>query len=462
MLLTVMLLLLPLSLKAKPAETVDHEAATIAQEAYIYLYPMVAMDTTRRVLTNIPAGVKPGLGPANAFHHMRAFPPSDFRDVVKPNFDTLYSSSWLDLRREPIILSVPDTNGRYYLLPLLDMWSDVFAVPGKRTSGTAPGHYAVVPPGWSGKLPEGIERIEAPTPFVWIIGRTQTNGPADYAAVAKVQDGYALTPLSRWGKSPKAVDFKPDPTVDMKIPPSTQADSMPAERFFDYAADLLKVNPPHLTDWSQLARLKRIGLVPGESFDYAAAPEALRAALDQGVADGQRTIRAAARTVAPVVNGWQMLAGNMGVYGSDYLKRAAIAMTALGANQPEDAMYPQVVADADGNPLVGGQRYRISFAKGETPPADAFWSLTLYDASGFPVPNALKRQAIGDRDALKYNADGSLDIYVQPQSPGSELESNWLPSATAGGVELTMRIYGPKTEVRDGRWVPPPVRRIAD
>lgn len=176
------------------AGSTEQEAYGIGIEAYVYLHPLIRMDVSRGVFTNLPVGVKPGVGPKNIFHDMRAFPAAEFREVVRANFDSLYSLGWLDLRTGPMILSVPDTGDRYYLLPMIDMWSDVFAVPGKRTNGTRAASYGIVPRGWSGELPKRMERIEAPTPHVWMLGRTQTNGPSDYEAVHKVQDGYTLTP----------------------------------------------------------------------------------------------------------------------------------------------------------------------------------------------------------------------------------------------------------------------------
>ena len=216
-------------MKAKRAESLaavapisEQDAYDIGVEAYIYFYPLVLMDTTRRQAVNIDAGKVIGRGPMNAFTHVPIFPPADFRDVVRPNFDTLYSIAWLDLTKEPMIVAAADTQGRYYLLPMLDMWTDVFASPGKRTTGTGAVRLAVVPPGWRGDLPHDVQRIDAPTPYVWIIGRTQTNGSKDYEAVHKVQEGYMITPLSQLGKTPQPVKLVIDPAVDMKTAPLIQ------------------------------------------------------------------------------------------------------------------------------------------------------------------------------------------------------------------------------------------------
>ena len=447
----------PGRVNAQPAIS-DQEAHDIGGEAFVYLYPLVTMDVTRRVMTNLPAGVKPGLGPANEFQHMRTYPPADMREVVRPNFDTLYSTAWLDLRKGPLVVSAPEMKGRYYLLPMLDMWSDAFAVPGKRTSGTTAAAFAVVPPGWRGVLPKGVQRIDAPTPLVWIIGRTQTNGPKDYEAVNKLQDGYTIIPLARWGKKPQPVKASIDPTVDMKTPPLDQVNKMPADAYFKYGAELMKTNPPHITDWSIIARLKRIGLEPGK-FDPSALPPSAQAAVKQGAASGLKFMYSKAPTLSRVTNGWQMNTETMGVYGDYYLKRAIVAMVGLGANQALDAIYPLLVADADGKPLTGDNKYVLHFDKDELPPAGAFWSVTMYDEAGFQVANPLNRFAIGDRDALKYNADGSLDLYLQNASPGADKESNWLPSPAKGVLGVTMRIYAPKLPALAGTWNPPAVKR---
>jgi hypothetical protein len=449
-----------LSGSARAAETplTRDEQREVAQEAYVYLYPLVMMDVTRRQATNADAGEAVGRGAMNAFTNIPAFPPADFRDVVRPNFDTLYSSGWLDLTQGPVIVSAPDTAGRYYMLPMLDMWTDVFAAPGKRTTGTSPASFAVTPQGWKGELPAGVERIDAPTPYVWVIGRTQTNGVADYDAVHAVQAGYKIRLLSEWGKEPAARKPVVDPRVDMKTAPLKTVNGMPAAKYFAYAAELMKVNPPHATDQPIVARMRRLGIVAGDGFDFDKADPSVQRALGQGVADGQRLIELKRESLGRVANGWRLSTDTVGVYGNYYLKRAIIAMTGLGANLPEDAIYPFCVADADGKPLDGSHRYVIHFAKGDLPPVDAFWSITLYDPEGFPVANALNRFAIGDRDSLKRNTDGSLDLYLQNASPGKDRESNWLP-APKTAFNLTMRLYGPRAEVIDGRWAPPPVKR---
>ena len=441
------------------ADLTQQEANEIAVEAYIYAYPLITMDVSRRQFTNIEAGKVVGRGPANTFAHIPQFPPANYRDVVRPNFDTLYSSAWLDLTAEPIIVSAPDTQGRYYLLPMLDMWTDVFASPGKRTTGTQAGHFAVVPEGWQGDLPAGVEKIVAPTPHVWVIGRTQTNGPADYDAVHQIQKGFTLTPLSRWGKEPLPVTVKVDPTVDMKTPPMIQVNSMPGPKYFSYAADLMVVNPPHLTDQPIAARMKRLGFEAGKPFDFDKANPIVKQAIEQAPAAGLAAMKAKIPTLAVVRNGWQMNTDTMGVYGTFYMKRAIVSMLGLGANLPEDAIYPLNLGDSDGKPLDGSGKYTITFPKGEAPPVNAFWSVTLYDNDGFQTANSLNRFAIGDRDALKTGADGSITLYIQHDSPGADKESNWLP-APQGPFNLTMRLYSPTSAALTGAWTPVPVVKV--
>lgn len=441
------------------AAITDEEAHAIGVDAYLYFYPLITMDVTRKQSINIEPGKALGKGPMNMFNNLPAYPPADFKGVVRPNFDTLYSSAWLDLTREPMVVSAPDTHGRYYLLPMLDMWTDVFASPGWRTTGAEAGNFLITPPGWTGDVPLRMTRISAPTPYVWIIGRTKTDGPDDYAAVHKIQAGYKITPLSEWGKAPVPPKVAIDPAVDMKTPPKEQVDTMSAAQFFAYAAELLKVIPPHLTDQPIIAQLERIGLEPGKSFDLDKADPGIRAALATAPEDAQRLMIWKFPTLARVVNSWSMNTDTIGVYGNYYLKRAIVAQAGLGANVPEDAIYPLNIGDKSGKPLEGANNYTLHFEKTALPPVNAFWSVTLYDTDGYQVANPLNRFALSSWMPWKYNADGSLDLYFQNESPGTGKETNWLP-APKTPFNLTMRMYAPRSEALTGKWNPPPVTRV--
>ena len=434
------------------------EAHSIGVDAYIYFYPIVTIDITRKQLTNVEhaEGIS---APMNTFANIPAYPTADMKAVVRPNFDTLYSSAWLDLTKEPLVVSVPDTGGRYYLFPMLDMWTDVFASPGWRTTGTKAANFLITPPGWTGSVPNDMHQINAPTPYVWIIGRTKTDGPPDYDAVHKVQAGYKVTPLSQWGKSPEPVTGTVDPSVDVKTPPKVQVDTMPADKYFTYAAELLKLHPPHITDEPMIARLKRIGIESGKSLDFAKLDPAVQKALTSAPKDAQALMKWKVPTLARVVNYWSMNTDTMGVYGNYYLKRAIIAQLGLGANVPEDAIYPQNLGDETGSPLTGSNKYVLHFDKSDLPPAGAFWSITLYDSEGFQVANSLNRFAVSSWMPFKYNADGSLDLYFQNESPSAAKEANWLP-APKGAFNLTMRLYAPKENALTGKWSPPAVTKV--
>jgi len=444
-----------------PPRLTPEETYALARDAYLYAYPIVSIDTTMRQATNVPDAATINMrAPVNQFAHARAYPNADEKDVVRYNFDTLYSLAWLDLSREPIILSVPDSEGRYYLLPMLDMWTDVFSVVGTRTTGAKAGAYAIAAPGWSGALPEGVVKIAAPTPVVWILGRTQTNGPADYANVHKAQDGYRLTPLSLWGK-----DYTPpknsriDASIDGKTPPLVQVNKLDGVAMLTRLANLMSVHPPHPNDYPILFRLRALGIEPGKPFDAAKLDAATVATVNKAARDALEAMPARMRKNGDFVNGWNIGREHMGAYGVAYRFRAIIALGGLGCNLPEDAVYPTSFVDGDGEPLAGANKYVLHFAKGKTPPADAFWSITMYDADGFQIPNPIDRFAIGSHDKLAFNADGSLDILVQADSPGKDKEANWLP-APKGEFQPTMRIYSPRPEVLDGAWAPPPFKKI--
>ena len=447
--------------RAEAPAVTEEEAHAIGVEAYLYLYSLVTMDLTRLQSTNVQ-DVGDFKGPMNVFVNVPAYPTAEMKTVVRPNFDTLYSSAWLDLTKEPMVVSVPDTDGRYYLLPMLDMWTDVFVSPGWRTTGTEAQTFLVTPPGWTGTVPDGVTQLKASTPYVWIIGRIKTDGPADYEAVHKIQAGLKLVPLSQMGNDDwKTAPVKIDPNVDMKTPPKEQVDKMPAGQFFTYAAELLKLHPPHFTDEPMIARMKRIGIEPGKSFDIDAVDPAVKKGLETAPEDGQKLMAWKIPTLARVVNYWSMNTDTMGVYGNYYLKRAIVTQLGLGANVPEDAIYPLNLGDKDGKPLDGTSNYTIHFNKSDIPPVNAFWSITLYDSNGFQVANSLDRFAVSSWMPFKYNDDGSLDLYFQSESPGGDKKPNWLP-APKGPFNLTMRLYAPKSDALTGKWNPPPVTKVSD
>lgn len=438
------------------------EAYDIARDAYVFAYPIVTMDVSMRQSTNVPdAKAIPLRAPINQFAHARTYPHAEDRDVVRYNFDTLYSPAWLDLAPEPVVLSVPDTAGRYYLLPMLDMWTDVFSVVGSRTTGTKAGNFLLTAPDWSGAVPDGMILITAPTATIWILGRTQTNGPADYENVHKVQDGYRLTPLSQWGKAYTPPTGVPtDPAVDNKTSPVVQVNKMDGVALLGRLAQLMAKNPPHPNDYPILFRMRQIGLEPGKAFDAATLDPALVKTINSAAADALKDLEQSGKSGAGIglhVNGWFYQTSTVGTYGTAYKLRGMGTLIGLGVNLPEDAVYPASFVDGDGKPYSGVNRYVLHFDKGQLPPAGAFWSVTLYDRDGFQAANGLNRFALGDRDKLTFNADGSLDIYVQNETPGPDKEANWLP-APKGEFNLAMRLYSPKRAALDGSWTPPPVR----
>jgi hypothetical protein len=427
-------------------------------DAYVYGYPLVTMELTRRVMTNV-AEPKGTHAPMGQFVRMRAYPDASFKDVTAPNADTLYSTAWLDLRAEPYVLSLPDMDGRYFLMPMLSGWTDVFEVPGKRTTGTKAQTYAITGPNWKGTLPEGVKELKTPTDMVWILGRTYCTGtPDDYKACHAVMDQYDLRPLSAVGKPYTPPAGKVDPTVDMKTPVREQVDKLDAVAYFTLLAKLMKDNPPAKDDAPMLEKLAAIGLVPGRDFDASKLPAETAKLVPE---TAQKKILGHFKQGGTDLNGW-IFTTKAGVYGTDYLQRAFITAIGLGANRPQDAVYPTAGVDADGKPFDGANKYVLHFPKGQTPPADAFWSVTMYNAAYFFVDNPLNKYTVSPRDALKFNDDGSLDLLIQRESPGKDKEANWLP-APDGKFVLMMRLYWPREKdpsILDGTWKPPGVKRV--
>jgi hypothetical protein len=432
----------------------------LATDAYIYGYPLVTMEMTRRVITNVtaPVGTR---GPMGQIIKLRKYPDASFRDVTAPNADTLYTMSFFDVGKEPWVLSIPDMNGRYALFPMLDGWTTVFQVPGKRTTGTGAQTYAVTGPGWKGTLPAGVKEFKSPTNIVWLLGRIYCTGtPEDYAEVHKLQDQLQLVPLSSYGKPYTPPAGTVDPSIDMKTAVREQVNRMDAVAYFTLLCKLMRDNPPAAADAPQLAKFARIGIVPGQDFDATK----LKADFVKRVPEvGFDRIMLQFKINKDVneENGWGYIT-KTGVYGTDYLMRALITAIGLGANRPQDAVYPTSLKDGEGRKYSGENKYVMHFPEGQLPPAEGFWSLTMYDASYFFVNNPLNRYSISARQNLKVNPDGSTDLYIQKDSPGADKEANWLP-APSGDFVLMLRLYWPDESdpsIIDGSWKIPPVRKV--
>jgi hypothetical protein len=441
----------------------EQQALDAGVEAVVYGLPIVMMELTKENATNTesPHGMA---APVNQFAHVPGFPPASFKQVVRANVDTLYSSAFLDLSAEPLVLTLPDSHGRYYLFPMFDAWTDVFASPGTRTTGNGAGTFVIAGPGWNGTPPAGAQIFKSPTNLVWILGRIEAHGPADYAAIHAMQDGVKLVPLSAYGAPYVAPKGSIDPSIDAKTPPVDRLKAMSAEAYFTMLAALLKANPAPASDAPMLATLATIGVVPGQPFDAKHLEPKLAAALDKSVRVALRKVAEAARATGTTVNGWHVPDMILGNFGTHYDVRAVIALIAFGANLPQDAVYPTTFVDAAGQSFDGANHYVLHFDKGQAPPVKAFWSVTLYDKDSFFVENALKRQAVSSWMPLVRNTDGSIDIYIQHDSPGKPKEANWLPAPAAGPFNLTLRMYLPSTEAPslfDGSWAIPGVKRVA-
>lgn len=437
------------------------EAKAIALDAYVYGYSLVTVEMTRRVMTNVDKPEAPR-APMGQLMRMREYPNAQFRDVTAPNADTLYTNGFIDVKDEPWVLSLPDAHDRYYLFPMLDGYTNVFEVPGKRTTGTGPQTYAITGPGWKGTLPAGVKEYKSPTSTVWLLGRIYCDGtPEDYAAVHKLQDEISLVPLSSYGKPYTPPAGKVDPSIDMKTPVRDQVEKLSTEDFFNLMATLMKDNPPAEADKPIVDKMAELGIAPGEKFDINKLGSDVAAALQSVPKEGVDKIMARFKELEDV-NGWRFTT-QTGQYGTDYLQRAVITAIGLGANRPQDAVYPTSEADADGQAYDGANKYTLHFDKGQFPPVNGFWSLTMYDDAFFFVDNPLNRYTLSQRNDFVTNPDGSVDLYLQRDNPGPQKEANWLP-APHGKFNLMLRLYWPKEtapSIIDGTWKPPAVRKVS-
>lgn len=388
------------------------EEFAVAQDAYIYGYPLVTMEYTRRIITNVASPVG-NRAPMGQFIKSRQYPDASFRDVTAPNADTLYTTAFIDVEKEPWVLSIPDMKDRYFLFPMLDGWTDVFQAPGKRTTGTAAQTYAITGPGWKGTLPSGVKEYKSPTSLVWILGRIYCTGtPEDYAAVHAAQDQCKLVPLSSYGKPYTPPAGEVDRSIDMKTAVRDQVNGLDTIAYFTLLARLMKANPPAAADAPALARFARIGLVARQEFDPSRLRNADFAKRVPQIAFDRILLQFKVNKEVKDINGWGYTT-KTGIYGTDYFMRAFVTAIGLGANRPQDAVYPSSQKDGEGKAYDGAARYVLRFANGQLPPARGFWSLTMYDSNYFFVANPINRYSISARQNLKPNPDGSVDIYIQ-------------------------------------------------
>jgi hypothetical protein len=439
-----------------------HEASEIAMQAYVYGYSLITSEVTRVQMSNV-AKIEELRAPMNAFVNVKRYPPADFRGISAPNADTLYSVAWLDLA-EPIVFTHPDMGRRFFLFEMVDLWMNVFDSPGTRTTGGKAAKYLITGPGWKGIVPAGLSHIPVSTRYMVILGRTYANGSeADYRAVNALQAQFKLTPLSAWGKkfTFQAPPVNADPGFSMTDKPQDVILALGTKGYFDMMMRLMgETAPAAHADVPFLARMSKIGLEPGKPFDMAALDEDVQAALRDLPRKALDKIESNRDSIGEMRNGWVISKG-LGVYGTDYMKRAVVAAFGWPANLEKDAVYPYAAVDAEGQKLSGADSYTITFPKGHTPPVNGFWSITMYqvDQGWWFVPNKLDRFTISPRNNPKLDKDGSMTLHFQQASPGKARENNWLP-APEGEFILMLRMYWPKDpppSILDGSWTPPPV-----
>jgi hypothetical protein len=433
----------------------------IATLAYIWGYPLVSV--VRLVdyssSPNVPAA--PGRGPINTFSSFPSFPTSNFTDIVSINVDTLYSFGLLNLKKEPVVLQVPPISGRYYTLQFIDAYSNNFLYIGSRLNDTTGGTYLITGPNWKGDVPPSMKEIKSPTNTVDIGGRIFVNGTADVPNVNAIQAKLMLTPLSAFGRnttSPQPVTSETNASKQVPIGPQPSLIPTTGIKIFDEISKDMADNPSPVADSEVLAKFATIGIGPG-LIPSDTKNDTIRAALENGIAEGEKIIDTQVQNLGMKVNGWlvNLDAGN---YGTNYLLRAAVAKFGLGANSPEEAVYPSTFTDNQGQKLTGTNNYLIHFDKGQTPPVNAFWSITLYNNKSYLAENPINRYSISQHtEGLKYNPDGSLDIYIQHASPGADKESNWLPSPS-GEFNLVLREYNPQDAILKGEYQITPVQLI--
>lgn len=434
----------------------------IATLAYIWGFPLVTMERQFNFVTspNVPPG--PGRGPANSISCVSELTNASFTDIVNPNSDTLYCLTQFDLKNEPVVLVVPPISDRYYSFQFLDAYTNNYDYLGQRASGTTGGTYLIAGPEWNGQVPEGMTKIWTPTNLAWLINRILVKGPADVPNVNAIQDKIIVKPLSVFLEnattSSHPASTQANVSKEVPIGPQPSLIAPTGIKIFDEIGAAMSGNPLNPPDPVLVTKLASIGIGPGK-VPSTEANATINTALQIGITEGQKLIDARVANFGTIVNGWLSVA-QAGVFGTDYLFRAADTQYGLGANIAQEAFYPLTFTDSQSKPFSGNSSYLIHFEPGQTPPVDAFWSITMYNDKGLFVDNPINRYSIGKyTEGLKNNTDGSLDIYIQNASPGADKESNWLPSAE-GTFSMVMRMYLPQPQALNGTWQLPEVQKV--
>jgi hypothetical protein len=435
--------------------TTSRQIRRLGADAFVFGFPLLAMTTAMRHATSVPVPTGER-APLNRFAHIRRFPDASFDAIVGADAHTLYSQAWLDLAEKPILLELPDTGGRSYLLTLLDAWNNVIASFGPRTANAGNRAYAIFGPDSTDAGPDDARRLDAPTSNVWAIWHLHADGREDLEAGLAIQRSLTLSPPGNNGTGRPPPSGPTNPTLDRSAAPQRLVLSMDAPAFLAELAMQMGPNPPTTDDGPLLERLTAIDLHPGEPFDYFGLPAPIREALATGIEDGKKA--AAQYPGRRTEGGWQTVQPATGSFGSDHLERARFANLALGISHPEDAVFPLSHTDARGRQLSGAHRYILRFEPGRLPPVGAHWSLAVYDMDQVFVQNSIDRHALGDRDDPELEADGALEIAIQHDRPDRS-DANWLPTPD-GDFSLMLHMYWPNQRVLDGSWTVPPVHRV--
>lgn len=438
---------------------VKKKAAYLAgMKEYVYGYPLVMMDVTREVITATPSSGEYA-APINQFARIRETVGPKEVNVARISVNSLWSHGFLDLDPEPMIVSLPDMDGRYIVMQAVNMWTDDFASVGTRTNGGKAGNYLIAGPKWDGTTPKDVDQVfKCNTRYAWVLIQMASSSPADYPAIHTKQDQLKITPLGSWGKPytpPTSVPVNPN--VDLTATPFDQVRLMTGATFFARLARILQDNPPYPGDGRMIELLKKLGVERGKPFDPQKLDPAVLKGINQAPAEVFKQFVVGPYTMNPP-NGWNNML-NLGNFGKDYTTRAFVAFTGLGALTKVDALYPTAFVDSTGTALDGSHKYVMHFPKGQLPPSHAnVWSISPY-RDNFYVENSIKRYGLISSMPLKFNPDGSLDVYLQNDSPGAEKESNWLPIPPSGMINVTVRVYQPKPSLIDGTYTLPPVTR---